>query len=108
MTSPSLAPIAGGIIDADLLRALAATNRPALERMIAISIDILDEIDGDPDAQDGNGAEDEPCAWFKDPDLFGPARNNAPGCPIADPGGEDEGYGPQFKPDFMPLFMERH
>lgn len=61
MTSPSLAPIAGGIIDADLLRMLAATNRPALERMIAISIDILDALDPDPDIEedDPSGQADE-------------------------------------------------
>jgi len=61
MTSPSLTPIAGGIIDADLLRALAATNRPALERMIAISIDILDALDPDPDIEedDPSGQADE-------------------------------------------------
>lgn len=59
--SPSLAPIAAGVIDADLLRALAATNRPALERFIAISIDILDAIDGDADLEedDPTGQADE-------------------------------------------------
>lgn len=83
MTSPALAPIAGGIIDVDLLRALAATNRKALERMITIAIDALDEIDGDADDQDGNGAEDDACAWFSDPSWVG----SAAGCPVADPGG---------------------
>jgi hypothetical protein len=61
MSSPSLAPIAGGIIDADLLRALAATNRPALERFIAVAIDMLDLVDGDPDFEedDPSGQSDE-------------------------------------------------
>lgn len=64
IVSIPLASIARGAPDADLLRALAATNRPALERMIEISIDILDEVDGDADDQDGDSAEDEPCAYF--------------------------------------------
>lgn len=83
MTSPALTPIASGIINADLLRALAATNRPALEHFIAVAIDALDEIDGDADDQDGNGAEDDACAWFSDPICVG----SAAGCPVADPGG---------------------
>ncbi|MBN8844307.1 MAG: hypothetical protein J0H88_13780 [Sphingomonadales bacterium] len=64
MNSPDLSSIARGVPDVDLLRALAATNRTALERMIEVSIDILDEVDGDADDQDGCGAEDEPCAYF--------------------------------------------
>lgn len=41
------------------------------------------------DEQDGNGTEDEPCAWFD-------GMGNGAGCPIADPGGDqqdaDAGY----------------
>ena len=37
----------------------------------------------DDDAEDGNGAEDEPCAWFA-------AMSNGPGCAISDP---DSGAG---------------
>lgn len=61
MSSPSLAPIAGGVIDADLLRALAATNRRALEHFIAVAIDVLDALDGDPDLEedDPSGQADE-------------------------------------------------
>jgi hypothetical protein len=33
---------------------------------------------------DGNGAEDEPCAWFR---VF----NGNPGCAISDPGELDDG-----------------
>jgi hypothetical protein len=39
-----------------------------------------DELEGD--ETDGNGTEDEECAWFKGPHL-------AAGCPVADPGGSD-------------------
>lgn len=56
MTSPTLSSIARGVPDVDLLRALAATNRKALERMIAISIDILDALDPDPDLEDDDPA----------------------------------------------------
>lgn len=56
MSSPNLSSIARGVPDVDLLRALAATNRPALERMIAISIDILDALDPDPDVEDDDPA----------------------------------------------------
>lgn len=61
MSSPSLAPIAGVIVGADLLRALAATNRPALEHFIAAAIDVLDAVDGDPDVEedDPSGQADE-------------------------------------------------
>lgn len=51
MSSPALSSIVSGVPDVDLLRALAATNRKALERMIAISIDILDQTDPDPDLE---------------------------------------------------------
>lgn len=56
MTSPALSSIVRGVPDVDLLRALAATNRKALENMIAISIDILDAIDPDPDMEDDDPA----------------------------------------------------
>lgn len=87
MSSPSLTPIAGGIIDADLLRALAATNRPALERMIAISIDILDALDPDPDLE-----EDDPAGQCDEDELnTGSPRNalhgrmlDGAGCVISD------------------------
>ncbi|MBW8294751.1 hypothetical protein [Sphingopyxis sp.] len=87
MTSPSLAPIAAGVIDADLLRALAATNRPALERMIAIGIDILDQIDPDPDLE-----EDDPTGQCDEDELnTGSPRNvlhtrslDGAGCVLSD------------------------
>ena len=87
MSSPNLTPIVGGIIDADLLRALAATNRPALERMIAISIDILDALDPDPDLE-----EDDPAGQCDEDELnTGPPCNvlqgrglNGAGCAISD------------------------
>lgn len=87
MSSPNLTPIAGGIIDADLLRALAATNRPALERMIAISIDILDALDPDPDLED-----DDPAGQCDEDELnILPPRNvlnrrilDGAGCVLSD------------------------
>lgn len=82
MTSPSLAPIAAGIIDADLLRTLAATNRRALERLIAVGIDILDEMDPDPDLEP---EEDGACDEDEISTAFYMMRNMpGPGCPISD------------------------
>lgn len=96
MSSPSLTPIAGSIIDADLLRALAETNRPALERMIAISIDILDALDPDPDLE-----EDDPAGQCDEDELnTGPQRNalhgrilDGAGCVLSDDD-MDEAYKP--------------
>src|SRR3546814_12443258 len=87
MTSPALAPIAGGIIDADLLRALAATNRPALERMIAISIDILDALDPDPDIEedDPSGQADEDGINVAPPiNTLNKRSLSGPGCILRD------------------------
>lgn len=64
--------------------------RSAVERTIERAIEALDAIDGDPDLEpdgdetDGNGAEDEPCAWFT-------GYRRGPGCEVSDAGGEDDG-----------------
>jgi hypothetical protein len=87
MSSPSLTPIARGIIDADLLRALAATNRPALERMIAIGIDILDALDPDPDIEedDPHGQVDEDGINSGPPlNLLNRRNLSGAGCIISD------------------------
>ena len=107
--SPALPSIARGVLNVDLLRALAATNRQALENMIAISIDILDEIDGDADGQDGNGAEDEPVARFNDPDwLRRKKMADLPGCPVADPSGDGDWSWPASDAaECSPLFTGR-
>ncbi len=90
MTRPiNLSPILRGVAEPEMLRHLAEQGRPALERFIEAAIAALDVIDGDADDQDGNGAEDDECAWFKHPEI----TRGAVGCPIADPGGgnvEDE------------------
>jgi hypothetical protein len=43
-----------------------------------------DPAEPDGDETDGNGAEDEPCAWFA-------AYDRGPGCEVADPGIADTG-----------------
>ncbi len=94
MTSPALAPIANGIINADLLRALAATNRPALEHFIAVAIDALDFIDGDPDLEedDPSGQVDEDGINTVIPiHLFNVRALNGAGCTLSDDDGDD-GY----------------
>lgn len=104
MTSPALSSIARGVPDVDLLRALAATNRKALERMISLCIDILDEVDGDADAQDGDSAEDEPVAWFNDPNWL---RQSMPfcgaGCPVSEPDSGEQPIG-TFRPQCQSIF----
>ncbi|WP_137871472.1 hypothetical protein [Sphingopyxis sp. 2PD] len=98
MTSPALSSIARGVPDVDLLRALAATNRKALERMIAISIDILDALDPDPDLE-----EDDPCGQVDEDgintvipiNLFNVRALNGPGCTLSDDDGDDS-YQPLF------------
>lgn len=81
--SPPLASIAAGVIDIDLLRHLAATNRKALERMIDISIDILDQVDPDPDLEPCG--DDEPlvadgdaqdASWHEGASLVGYGMTN--------------------------------
>lgn len=63
--------------------------RSAVERTIERAIEALDTIDGDPDLEpdgdetDGNGAEDDVCAWF--------AFDRGPGCAVADAGISDSG-----------------
>lgn len=93
-----------------LLSAIPSLPRPLLSRLTARMIERLDEIDGDPDLEpagdeeDGNGVEDEPCAWFVSP--------RGPGCPFSDPdyGAEDCGElasWPNPTGDFAPLSFER-
>lgn len=40
-------------------RILARHDRPAIEAFLAIAIDLLDTLDGDPDAETGNDVEDD-------------------------------------------------
>lgn len=84
MTSPDLSSIARGVPDADLLRTLAAANRSALERMISIAIDALDEIDPDPDLEpngdlEGHCDEEGISTAFYMADIM-----QGPGCLISD------------------------
>lgn len=88
MTSLNLSSIARGVPDVELLRALAATNRSALERMINIAIDILDQTDADPDLEP---EEDGACDEEEISTGFHALRNMpGPGCPIADEDSAEE------------------
>lgn len=96
MTSPALSSIARGVPDIDLLRALAATNRPALEHFIAAAIDILDAIDGDPDIEedDPTGQADEDGVNTVIPiNLLNRRTIAGAGCLLSDDDG-DETYRP--------------
>ncbi len=87
MRSPVLSSIARGVPDVDLLRALAATNRKALERMITISIDILDALDPDPDLEedDPHGQVDEDGINSGPPlNLLNRRNLSGAGCIISD------------------------
>ncbi|QUM70855.1 hypothetical protein [Sphingopyxis granuli] len=96
MTSATLAR---GVPDIDLLRALAATNRKALERMIAVSIDILDQTDPDPDLE-----EDDPSGVCDEDGANTGMQHNAlnhrvlegPGCVLSDDD-VDEVYRPLWQ-----------
>ena len=71
-------------------RVLARFDRPALEGFIAVALDLLDLADGDSDQEDagdeedGDFAEDEPCARFE-------WQGDGPGCISADDDTEDDG-----------------
>lgn len=85
--SPPLSSIARGVPDVDLLRALAATNRKALERMIAISIDILDAVDPDPDMEDDDPAgqcDEDGCNITPHRNAFNGRMLEGAGCVLSD------------------------
>jgi hypothetical protein len=65
---------------ADALAIIPSLPRPLLSRLVARSIERLDEMDGDPDLEDATNAEDEGLTWAAI------RRNYGPGCPIADTG----------------------
>lgn len=75
--------IARGVPPAPVLRILAQHSRKELEGFIAVAIALLDLADGDPDRElagdetDGNGAEDDECAYFA-------TLGNGPGCGVTD------------------------
>ena len=64
---------------------LANLDRSAIASAVEALVNLLDVLDGDPDAEangdelDGNGAEDDFC------DHNTPLSLEGPGCPIADP-----------------------
>jgi len=74
---------------AAISRILSAFSREQLEGFIAVALDLLDLADGDPDFQqsdgdelDFNAAEDDFCdhsGW-----------KGKAGCPVADPGEDDD------------------
>ena len=81
ITALPLNSIAFGIPPAHLLRALAENSREHLEWFIQTAIDVLDDLDGDPDEENANDLEDD----FA---LTPFALHNAglaPGCPVSDP-----------------------
>ena len=63
---------------------MAQFDRDKIASAVEVLVNLLDVLDGDPDLEpdgdetDGNGAEDEPCAWFA-------TCGNGPGCLTADP-----------------------
>lgn len=82
---------------APMLRVIPSLSRPMLSRLTERLIERLDEIDGDDDVEpngdelDGSGAaEDE----FYPPWLDHHAQ---PGCPLADPGEDDDAGGNQLE-----------
>ncbi len=73
----------------DQARALVKVPRARLEALATLFIAALDLVDGDPDIeangdeQDGSFTEDDFCRHW--------AVETGAGCPISDPGGNDEG-----------------
>ena len=99
MSSPSLSSLARGVPDVDLLRHLAATNRKALERMIAISIDILDQTDPDPDLEEddpGGQCDEDGCNTGLQRNALHGRVLEGPGCVLSDDD-VDEVYRPLWQ-----------
>lgn len=75
-----------------VLASIPSYPRPVIERLVAKLIDHLDEWDGDADLEpngdelDGTDAEDEVLHDFGHNGLHGP------GCPISDPGEDEDAY----------------
>ena len=80
--------LAGGSLEG-MLAVIPSRPRPALARLVQHAIDRMDDIDGDPDLElngdeaDGSLAEDD----FHDQNAN---WMGYPGCPISDPGEDDE------------------
>jgi hypothetical protein len=99
MTSPTLTPIAAGLIGPDLLRALAATNRAALENMIEVGIGILDGIDPDPDLEEddpGGQCDEDGCNTGLQRNALHGRVLEGPGCVLSDDD-VDEVYRPLWQ-----------
>lgn len=79
---------AGGSLEG-MLAVIPSLPRPALARLVQHAIDRMDDIDGDPDLElngdeaDGSMGEDDFHDQSADWEGF-------PGCPISDPGEDDE------------------
>lgn len=94
-----LPPVLAYIVGADI------APRRSVEQLIQKAIDALDELDGDPDLGpdgdelDGTGAEDDFCSQGD--------GSFAPGCPLSDPGEDDDPSG-QCDEDGMNVGLGYH
>ena len=78
-----------------IARVLTGFDREQLSAFIAIGIELVDAMDGDPDLEDEDPdlEEDDPAGVHDEDGINMLLSNgswqqgNGPGCPIADPGG---------------------
>jgi hypothetical protein len=77
-------PLRAESVQTNPLTIFSTFDRGTIASAVEVLIAVLDTLDGDPDLEpdgdetDGNGAEDEPCAWFA-------TCGSGPGCLTADP-----------------------
>lgn len=71
-----------------VMRILGRFDRPTLEAFLSVAIDLLDTMDGDPDAEDADpaGQCDEDGV---NTDFAVLRYTNGAGCEIGDPGGDE-------------------
>jgi len=90
-----LSTIGTAVPPAPVMRLLSQFSRKELEGFIAVSISLLDVVDGDPDAE-----EDDPCGVCDEDGVntelgLAGKTSSGPGCMISDNDYEHDGLEPE-------------